>query len=189
MRTRTRELPRSTGAPTALASTRPGALGMPGSAGRGQRRERADDDDRQGQPRVWRRPVVPDGSTFTFTRSDGTRPPDLYSADVRFSKVTRLSDANAWLSSKLLPTSELIAYRDVDGKQLYGIVRYLIGYEKGRAYPTVFEIYETFFDNGFNARAALLAITATSSFIHRSISWSDGPVRRGSRESRLRPIG
>lgn len=98
-----------------------------------------------------------DGSTFTFTRSDGTRPPDLYSADVRFSKVTRLSDANAWLSSKLLPTSELIAYRDVDGKQLYGIARYPIGYEKGRAYPTVFEIYETFFDNGFNARAALLA--------------------------------
>jgi dipeptidyl aminopeptidase/acylaminoacyl peptidase len=95
-----------------------------------------------------------DGSTFTFTKSDGTHPPDLYSADVRFSKVTRLSDGNAWLASKLLPTSELIAYRDVDGKQLHGIVRYPIGYEKGRAYPTVFEIYETFFDNGFSARAS-----------------------------------
>ena len=30
-------------------------------------------------------------------------------------------------------------------------------YQKGRRYPTVFEIYETFFDNGFNARAAFLA--------------------------------
>jgi len=98
-----------------------------------------------------------DGSTFTFTMSDGNRPADLYSADVAFSAVKRLSDANAWLSSKLLPTSELIAYRDVDGKQLYGIVRYPIGYEKGRTYPTVFEIYETFFDNAFNARAAFLA--------------------------------
>src|SRR4029453_16414216 len=32
-----------------------------------------------------------------------------------------------------------------------------IGYEKGRAYPTVFEIYESFFDNGFSGRAAFLA--------------------------------
>ena len=97
-----------------------------------------------------------DGSTFTFTMSDGNRPADLYAADTAFAKLTRLSDANPWLSSKLVPTSELIAYRDVDGKQLYGVVRYPIGYEKGRIYPTVFELYETFFDNGFNARAAYL---------------------------------
>ena len=98
-----------------------------------------------------------DGSTFTFTMSDGNRPADLYAADTAFAKLTRLSDANPWLASKLVPTSELIAYRDVDGKQLYGVVRYPIGYEKGRTYPTVFELYETFFDNGFNARAAYLA--------------------------------
>ena len=48
-------------------------------------------------------------------------------------------------------------YRDVDGKELYGVLRYPVGYEKGRKYPTVFEIYETFFDNSFNARAAFLA--------------------------------
>jgi hypothetical protein len=28
---------------------------------------------------------------------------------------------------------------------------------KGQKYPTVFELYETFFDNGFNARATFLA--------------------------------
>ena len=50
-----------------------------------------------------------------------------------------------------------MAYRDVDGKELYGVLRYPIGYVKGQKYPTVFEIYETFFDNGFNARAAFLA--------------------------------
>src|SRR4029453_11443388 len=32
-----------------------------------------------------------------------------------------------------------------------------VNYQKGQKYPTVFEIYETFFENGFNARAALLA--------------------------------
>jgi dipeptidyl aminopeptidase/acylaminoacyl peptidase len=97
-----------------------------------------------------------DGSTFTFTMSDGDRPPELHTADVAFSSVKRLTDLNPWLATKLLPRSELVAYRDVDGKQLHGVVRYPVGYEKGRAYPTVFEIYETFFDNGFNARAAFL---------------------------------
>jgi dipeptidyl aminopeptidase/acylaminoacyl peptidase len=97
-----------------------------------------------------------DGSTFVLTMSDGDRPADLYVADTRFSSTKRLSDLNAWLSAKRLPTSELVAYRDADGKQLYGILRYPVGYEKGRSYPTVFELYETFFDNGFNARAAFL---------------------------------
>jgi dipeptidyl aminopeptidase/acylaminoacyl peptidase len=36
------------------------------------------------------------------------------------------------------------------------VLRYPIGYEKGRTYPVVFEIYETFFDNSFNGRAAFL---------------------------------
>ena len=64
---------------------------------------------------------------------------------------------NPWIAKKALPASELVSYRDADGKVLYGVLRYPIGYEKGRRYPTVFELYETFFDNGFNGRAALLA--------------------------------
>ena len=98
-----------------------------------------------------------DGSTFVYTMSDGDRPAELHAADSRFKDIRRLSDLNPWMASKALPKSELIAYRDVDGKQLYGVLRYPIGYVKGRTYPTVFEIYETFFDNGFNARAAFLA--------------------------------
>jgi dipeptidyl aminopeptidase/acylaminoacyl peptidase len=98
-----------------------------------------------------------DGSTFVYTMSDGDRPAELHAADLRFADIRRLSDLNPWIASKALPRSELIAYRDVDGKQLYGVLRYPVGYVKGRTYPTVFEIYETFFDNGFNARAAFLA--------------------------------
>ena len=98
-----------------------------------------------------------DGSTFVYTMSDGDRPAELHAADVRFADVRRLSDLNPWIAAKALPRSELIAYRDVDGKQLYGVLRYPVGYVKGRTYPAVFEIYETFFDNGFNARAAFLA--------------------------------
>jgi dipeptidyl aminopeptidase/acylaminoacyl peptidase len=97
-----------------------------------------------------------DGSTFVFTLSDGDRPPDLHVADARFTGVRRLSDINPWIAAKALPKSELVSYRDVDGKKLHGVLRYPVGYEKGRPYPTIFEIYETFFDNGFNSRAAFL---------------------------------
>jgi dipeptidyl aminopeptidase/acylaminoacyl peptidase len=97
-----------------------------------------------------------DGSTFIYTASDGTRPPDLYANDVRFGAPKQLSDANTWIATRHLPTAELVKYRDVDGKELNGVLRFPIGYEQGRAYPTIFELYETFFDNGFNARAAFL---------------------------------
>jgi dipeptidyl aminopeptidase/acylaminoacyl peptidase len=98
-----------------------------------------------------------DGSTVVFQKSDGTRPAELYAADAGFTNVRKLTDLNPWIAKKALPASELVSYRDADGKVLYGVLRYPIGYEKGRRYPTVFEIYETFFDNGFNGRAAMLA--------------------------------
>jgi dipeptidyl aminopeptidase/acylaminoacyl peptidase len=99
-----------------------------------------------------------DGRTFVFTMSDGDQPAELYAADSEFANIRRLTDVNQWVSAtRALPTSELISYRDSDGKLLYGVLRYPIGYVKGQKYPTVFEIYETFFDNGFNGRAAFLA--------------------------------
>jgi dipeptidyl aminopeptidase/acylaminoacyl peptidase len=98
-----------------------------------------------------------DGTAFIGTIADGDRPADLYVADAKFSSVKRLTDLNPWIASKALPASELVSYRDADGKELYGVLRYPVGYEKGKKYPTVFELYETFFDNGFNSRAAFLA--------------------------------
>jgi dipeptidyl aminopeptidase/acylaminoacyl peptidase len=98
-----------------------------------------------------------DGRTIVFQKSDGTRPAELYAADASFTNVRKLTDLNPWMAAKALPASELVSYRDADGKVLYGVLRYPVGYEKGQKYPTVFEIYETFFDNGFNGRAAMLA--------------------------------
>lgn len=98
-----------------------------------------------------------DGSTVIYQRSDGDRPADVFVADGRFRNPRKLTDLNPTLARKAVPASELVAYRDADGKRLYGVLRYPVGYQKGTRYPTVFEIYETFFDNGFNARAAVLA--------------------------------
>jgi dipeptidyl aminopeptidase/acylaminoacyl peptidase len=98
-----------------------------------------------------------DGRRFVFTLSDGDRPGDLQAASSDFASARRLTDLNPWMAAKALPKSELVSYRDADGKVLYGVLRYPVDYEKGKRYPTVFEIYETFFDNGFNGRAAFLA--------------------------------
>jgi dipeptidyl aminopeptidase/acylaminoacyl peptidase len=97
------------------------------------------------------------GAGFVMSVSDGDRPSELYAADAKLSAMRQLTDLNPWIKGKALPKSELVSYRDVDGKELYGVLRYPVGYEKGRKYPTVFELYETFFDNGFNGRAAFLA--------------------------------
>jgi dipeptidyl aminopeptidase/acylaminoacyl peptidase len=97
-----------------------------------------------------------DGSTFVFSGSDGDRPAELQVADAGWRNVRTLTKLNPWLDGRALPKSELVKYRDVDGKQLYGVLRYPINYIPGQKYPTVFEIYETFFENGFNARAAFL---------------------------------
>jgi len=97
------------------------------------------------------------GQRFVFSMSDGDHPADLYAAPADFSSMKKLTDLNPWIAGKTLTKSELVSYRDADGKLLYGILRYPANYEKGKRYPTVFEIYETFFDNGFNGRAAFLA--------------------------------
>ncbi|HEX7780826.1 MAG TPA: prolyl oligopeptidase family serine peptidase, partial [Vicinamibacterales bacterium] len=76
--------------------------------------------------------------------------------DSAWQNVRTLTTLNPWLDGRPLPKSELVQYRDVDGKQLYGVLRYPVNYVPGQKYPTVFEIYETFFENGFNARAAFL---------------------------------
>jgi dipeptidyl aminopeptidase/acylaminoacyl peptidase len=98
-----------------------------------------------------------DGRKAVFSLSDGDRPADLQVTDAAWSSVRPLTNLNPWLAGRPLPRSELVKYRDVDGKELHGVLRYPVGYVAGQKYPTVFEIYETFFDNGFNARAAFLA--------------------------------
>jgi dipeptidyl aminopeptidase/acylaminoacyl peptidase len=110
-----------------------------------------------------------DGRSFVFLASDGDRPNDLYVADAAFKSIRKLTDSNPWLADRLLPKSELVPYRDADGKVLYGVLRYPVNYVKGQKCPTVFEIYETFFDNGFNARAAFLASHGYAVF-HSSVN-------------------
>ena len=105
--------------------------------------------------RDWR--VAEDGSRIVVRRSDGDRPDELWTAGGAFSDARPLTDLNPWLDEVALSRSELIRYLDVDGEELYGILHYPPDYEEGTAYPLVAEIYESFFDNGWNYSVQNLA--------------------------------
>jgi len=97
-----------------------------------------------------------DGSTFVFAAAEGNRPADLFAADSEFKNIRRLTTANAALASGGMARTELVSYLDVDGKKLYGVLYYPVDYKPGTRYPTVFEIYEDFFDDRFSGTINVL---------------------------------
>ena len=101
--------------------------------------------------------VAEDGSRIVFRRSDGDRPDEIWVADGDFGSPRAITDMNPWLSEVALSRSRLVSYRDVDGKELKGVLHLPAGYQEGTSLPLVAEIYEQFFDNGFNFGAQILA--------------------------------
>jgi dipeptidyl aminopeptidase/acylaminoacyl peptidase len=97
-----------------------------------------------------------DGKTFVFSAANGNAPADLFVADAEFKAVRRLTEANPQLQAKRLSKTELISYLDVDGTKSYGVLYYPVDYEAGKKYPTVFNIYEQFFDDTFQGTLNVL---------------------------------
>ena len=117
--------------------------------------------------------VSDDGGTVVYTMSDGDRPDEIHVARGDFPAARRLTTSNPGLDDVALTRSELVEYLDVDGNTLYGILYYPANYEPGRTYPLVAEIYEQFFDNGFNENMNL--ITAQGWFGFRpSVRFEEG---------------
>ena len=114
-----------------------------------------------------------DGGTVIYRMSDGNRPDEIWAASEDFSERKQLTDLNSQLADLPLSKTELIEYLDIDGNTLYGILYYPVGYEPGRKYPLVAEIYEQFFDNGYNENMNL--ITAQGWFGFRpSVRFEEG---------------
>jgi len=90
------------------------------------------------------------GSTWVFTLADGNRPADVYVANAELENVRRLTDLNPGLKQHALGRTELTSYLDVDGNRQYGVIYYPVNYEPGKKYPTIFEIYEQFFDDTYS---------------------------------------
>lgn len=97
-----------------------------------------------------------DGSTIVYSAASGNRPYDLYAADTESGASRRIVETNPALASKALGTTELVDYLDVDGDKLFGVLYYPVDYTPGTPVPTVFLVYERFFDNRFNSTIAVL---------------------------------
>jgi dipeptidyl aminopeptidase/acylaminoacyl peptidase len=119
----------------------------------------------------WR--MSENGSSFLYMESDGDRPEDLYVTASDRAKPARLTDLNPQLKDKALSPTELVSYRDADGKTLYGVLYYPANYEKGKAYPMVTEVYESYFENGFNAALNVLT-SAGYAVLHPSVNFATG---------------
>jgi len=100
--------------------------------------------------------VSDDGRRVVVQVAEAGRPGEWFAGDADLAGLRPLTDANPWLRERALGEVELIRYLDVDGKPLHGILNTPPDFDASRAHPTVFILYETFFDPGFNATAALL---------------------------------
>lgn len=100
--------------------------------------------------------MAEDGGTVVVSGGEGNRPYDLWALRAPFTSLTRLTNANPSLAARSIGRTELLQYLDADGKTEYGVVHYPAGYIKGRAYPTIFIIYEDFFADTWDAVANLL---------------------------------
>ena len=117
--------------------------------------------------------ISEDGETLVFAMSDGDHPNEIWVARGDGSSPRQLTESNPQLEGVALTRSELVEYLDIDGNTLYGILYYPANYEPGRTYPMVAEIYEQFFDNGFNENMNL--ITAQGWFGFRpSVRFEEG---------------
>ena len=97
-----------------------------------------------------------DGSVAVLSVSDGNRPSDIYVSDASLRGLRRLTDGNPWLKDRQIGSTELLSYLDADGHRKFGVVYYPAGYTKGQRYPTVFNVYEDFFDDTFDATSDVL---------------------------------
>ncbi len=95
-------------------------------------------------------------STWVYTSGDGNRPSDLYAASAEFKSPKLLVESNPQLKDKTFAKTALVTYLDADGKKLRGVLYYPANYEAGKKYPTVFNLYEQFFDDTFNGTIAIL---------------------------------
>ncbi len=99
--------------------------------------------------------LAADGSSLVLTIAEGNHPGDVYLADRAFQSVRRLTEANPGIKPKLGRTA-LFSYLGADGDSLYGVLYYPLDYRAGTPVPTVFIVYETFFDDRFNATTSFL---------------------------------
>jgi dipeptidyl aminopeptidase/acylaminoacyl peptidase len=113
------------------------------------------------------------GKTLVMNVTNGNRPADLYAANTDLGDLHRLVETNPQLASRKIGGTDLISFLDADGHVKKAVVYYPANYDRTKTYPTVFEIYEDFFDDTFDVRANVLT-GAGYVVVHPSVDFDIG---------------
>jgi dipeptidyl aminopeptidase/acylaminoacyl peptidase len=96
-----------------------------------------------------------DGSRMALTIAASGLPADLWMAGARFDGAKRIMASNPQLAGRAMPRTELVKYLDADGRPQFGVLTLPPGARTNL--PTVFSVYEDFFDDTFDASTMYLA--------------------------------
>lgn len=99
--------------------------------------------------------LAKNGATSVFNVASSNRPADPHVADAALGNARRIADANPQLGAGSLARTELVRYLDADGKPQWGVLYHPLN--GTRPAPTVFIIYETYFDDTFDPLANFFA--------------------------------
>lgn len=88
-----------------------------------------------------------DGNQVVFTAGSFTEFPDLHATDVSFAQPKRLSTANPQMAEMAWGTSELMRYRNADGKILSAALYKPANFDPAKKYPMIVYIYERLSQN------------------------------------------
>ncbi|MDQ6827334.1 MAG: hypothetical protein M3081_00530, partial [Gemmatimonadota bacterium] len=94
--------------------------------------------------------LAKNGNVAVVAIGDVYRPADLYVGDASLKNLRRIVHTNPQLDGKQLGSASLTSYLDADGHGKYAVVYYPPGYDKTKRYPTVFNVYEDFFNDSFD---------------------------------------
>ena len=82
-----------------------------------------------------------DAKKIALVGSRYDHPAEVYLFNQENKTLDRITDHNPWLGERKLAKQEAIQWEARDGLQLQGILIYPIGYEKGKAYPTIMYVH------------------------------------------------
>lgn len=125
---------------------------------------------RDGQFRTAMR-ISRNGETVSLSIGASNRPADPYVSNATLANPRRIFDANPQLAKGSLARTELIRYLDVDGAPQWGVLYHPTNGTKPA--PTIFLVYERFFDDTFDAVANLLA-TRGYAVVKPSVAFETG---------------
>lgn len=88
-----------------------------------------------------------DADRLLFTRQNFQEFPDVWTGDLDFDNMLKLSDANPQQKDYLWGTSELVSWTSLDGQPLRGILYKPEGFDPSEKYPMMVYFYEKNTDN------------------------------------------